>query len=142
MTSNGSRAYLRRMRTEAMDSQAVIRGASRGFGVLVIGGLVQPMVSMSFEPLGYVWLLVVAVTAFLTAAVAATPDATPTSRWRQGPVAAVASYAMVVPLVMVGAGELPWVQAVLTTLTAVIVGAAVALARTHYAADRAQPLGT
>ncbi|CAN5662420.1 hypothetical protein BH11ACT8_BH11ACT8_35380 [soil metagenome] len=124
------------MRTQAEGCAAVWRGVSRGFGVLLLGGLIQPLVAMGWEPLAYVWLLLVAIGAFLVAAVAATPTDTPVDSWRQGPFAAVGAYAMTVPLVIIGAGELPVLQAVLTTASAVVVGSVVALARTHYDASR------
>jgi hypothetical protein len=115
---------------------AVMRGASRGFGVLLIGGLLQPMAAM-VPFLAYLWLVGVAVVAFVVAAVTATPLGTPLDAWRQGPIAAVGGYALIVPLVIYGAGELPVLQAVLTTATAVVIGATVALARTRFDASRA-----
>ena len=42
----------------------VVAGASRGFTVLLIGGVVQPWVGMLLPPLGYVWLALVAIAAF------------------------------------------------------------------------------
>ncbi|KRB76088.1 hypothetical protein ASE01_13740 [Nocardioides sp. Root190] len=125
------------MSTRALGYAAVIRGAFRGFGVLLVGGLVHPAVMQLAEPLGYVWLLLVALVAFGAAAVAATPPGTPVSAWRQAPAAAVGSYFLIVPLVRAGAGELPLVQLLLTTVTAVLVGVAVGLARTSFEASRA-----
>lgn len=126
------------MSTHVLGYPAVVRGAFRGFGVLFVGGLVHPVVARLVEPLGYVWLLLVALVAFGVAAVAATPHGTPVPAWRQAPVAAVGSYLLIVPLVQVGAGELPLVQVVLTTLTALLVGVAVGLARTGFDASRAE----
>jgi len=115
---------------------AVVRGASRGFGVLLIGGLLQPLAGqVAF--LAYLWLVAVAIAGFVVAAVTATPAGTPPDAWRQAPVAAVAGYALIVPLVVLGAGELPVLQALLTTSTAVVVGAVVGLARTRFEASRA-----
>lgn len=65
------------MSNRALGYAAVIRGAFRGFGVLLVGGLLHPAVAQTVEPLGYAWLLVVAVVAFAVAAVAATPAGTP-----------------------------------------------------------------
>ncbi|TWH00864.1 hypothetical protein L615_000200000740 [Nocardioides sp. J9] len=125
------------MSTRALGYAAVIRGAFRGFGVLLVGGLVHPAVAQVVEPLGYAWLPLVAVLAFGVAAVAATPAGTPVSAWRQAPVAAVGSYVLILPLVRAGSGELPVMQLLLTTLTAVLVGVAVGLARTSFEAFRA-----
>lgn len=125
------------MSNRALGYAAVIRGAFRGFGVLLVGGLVHPAVAQLLEPLGYAWLLLVALLAFGVAAVAATPRGTPVTAWRQAPVAAVGSYFLILPLVRAGAGELPLVQLGLTTVTAVLVGVAVGLARVSFEASRA-----
>lgn len=118
----------------------VIHGMFRGFGVLLIGGLVHPLVAHVADPLGYIWLLLVAVTAFVAAAVKATPPDTPPGAWRQAPMAAVGGYLLILPLVRVSAGELPPLQLLLTTVTAVLVGVGVGVARTSfYAARTAQP---
>lgn len=112
-----------------------MRGASRGFGVLLIGGLLQPLAAQ-VALLAYLWLVAVAIAAFVVAAVTATPAGTPPDAWRQAPVAAVGGYGLIVPLVVLGAGELPVLQVFLTTVTAVIVGAVVGLARTRFEASR------
>ncbi len=114
---------------------AVVRGASRGFGVLLVGGLLQPLAGQ-VAALAYVWLVAVAIAAFVVAGVAAPPAGTPLDGWRQAPVAAVGGYLLIVPLVVLGAGEIPVLQAVLTTATAVVVGAVVGLARTRFEASR------
>lgn len=126
------------MRTDnPLGYTAVVRGASRGFGVLLIGGLLQPVATM-VPFLGYAWLVVVAVAAFVVAGVTATPAGTSLDGWRQAPVAAVGGYGLIVPLVVLGAGQLPIAQALLTTTTAVTVGAAVGLVRTRFDASRAE----
>lgn len=51
--------------------------------------------------------------------------------------AAVGSYFLILPLVRLGSGELPLVQLLLTTITAVLVGVAIGLARTSFHAARA-----
>lgn len=122
------------------DPASVVKGASRGFGVLLIGGLLQPLTAMLWAPLAYVWLLAVAIAAFLTASVVATPPHTPPSGWRQGPYAALGSYALIIPLVVVGSGELPVLQLVLTTSTAIVLGAITAVTRTRFYAQR--PVGS
>lgn len=130
------------MSTRALGYAAVIRGASRGFGVLLVGGLVQPVVAQLSAPLAYLWLLLVAVVAFVVAATAATPRGTPTTAWRQGPTAAVGGYLLILPLVVMGQGGLPPVQLLLTTATAVLVGAATGWARTAFEASRPARAGT
>lgn len=105
----------------------VVAGASRGFTVLLLGGVVQPWVGAIYAPLGYVWLVLVALAAFAFAARPRTVgDAEPSphrsERAFTGAAAALGSYVLVLPLVLYGAGELPVVQALGTSLTAVIVG--------------------
>jgi hypothetical protein len=124
------------MSTRALGYADVIRGAFRGFGVLFVGGMVHPLVAQLLEPLGYVWLLLVALVAFGVAAVTATPRGTPVAAWRQAPSAAVGSYFMILPLVLAGSGELPLMQLLLTTIVAVLTGVAVGLARTGFDASR------
>lgn len=130
------------MRQETAGHATVIRGIFRGFGVLFVGGMVQPLVDRLSAVVAYAWLPSVAVVAFVVAAVVATPADTPRDAWRQGPVAAVGSYLLIVPLVRIGAGELPVVQLALTTATAVLTGAAVGLARTRFHASRAAEQAT
>lgn len=136
MTGGSQPAYRRQVSTDnPLGFAAVVRGASRGFGVLLVGGLLQP-IAAQVALLAYAWLAAVAVAAFAVAAVTATPVGTPVDAWRQAPIAAVGGYGMIVPLVVLGAGELPVLQAVLTTTTAVVVGAVVGLARTRFDAAR------
>lgn len=106
----------------------VVAGASRGFSILLIGGAVQPWVGVLLPPLGYVWLALVAVGAFAWAARprvvrAVAPSDVRADRMVVGIGAALGSYALVVPLVLMAAGVVPWVQLTLTTATAVVVGA-------------------
>lgn len=97
----------------------VVRGASRGFTVLLLGGAVQPWIGVLFAPLGYVWLVLVAVLAF---ALAARPQRDRSGTVRDCMTAAVASYLLVLPLVVAAAGTLPIEQAFFTALTAIVVG--------------------
>jgi hypothetical protein len=137
MTRQAPPTYIRQMSTDnPLGFAAVVRGASRGFGVLLVGGLLQPLAAQ-VTLLAYVWLVAVAVAAFVVAAVAATPTGTPLDAWRQAPAAAVGGYLMITPLVVLGAGEIPMLQAFLTTATAIAVGAVVGLARTRFEASRA-----
>lgn len=110
----------------------IVKGASRGFTVLLLGGVVQPWVGTLLPPLGFVWLALVAVAGFLVAA--RTPDLAPYparfDRAVVGAGAAFGSYALVLPLVTsASAGPLPWVQLVCTSLTAILVGSAGATLR-------------
>ena len=78
------------------------------------------------------WLVLVAILAFAVAAAIATPRGTPVKAWRQAPIAAVGSYALIVPLVRLGAGQLPLLQLALTTTTAIVIGALVGIGRTTW----------
>lgn len=117
----------------APGSAAVLRGAFRGFGVLLVGGLLEPVPARFLGVVAVGWLPLVAVVAFAVAGFAATPPGTPPGSWRQAPVAAVLSYALILPLVHIGAGRIPLVQLGLTTATAVLVGVLVGLVRTFRA---------
>lgn len=106
----------------------VVSGASRGFSVLLIGGVLQPWVGHLVPPLGYVWLLLVALGAFAWAArprtvSGASPSDLRAERALTGTAAALGSYVLVLPLVLAAAGAVPVAQVVLTALTALAVGA-------------------
>ncbi|HVK27743.1 MAG TPA: hypothetical protein VM575_05360 [Nocardioides sp.] len=108
----------------------VVGGASRGFTVLLLGGIVQPWVGQLLPVLGYVWLLLVAVAAFAWAAWPRTvsgkePPPLRLDRAVVGTSAALGSYALVLPLVLSVADTVPWTQLLLTSLTALAVGALV-----------------
>lgn len=108
----------------------VVSGASRGFTVLLLGGVVQPWVGVLVPALGYVWLALVAVAAFAFAARPRTirgvsPSDLRVDRVLVGVAAAIGSYALVLPLVLAAAGAVPWEQVVLTSGTALVVGALV-----------------
>lgn len=108
----------------------IVRGASRGFTVLLVGGIVQPWVGVLLPPLGYFWLALVAVLAFGWAAWPRSGggmDASPVRADRVvvGVASALFSYALVVPLVLSAAGRVPWDQVGFTTATACVVGAVV-----------------
>lgn len=107
--------------TDRVDWNHVPRGASTGFTVLVIGGLVQPLVSLALPPLGVVWLIVVAVAAF---AIAGRRIGDASSPPLHGAVAALASYFLVVPLVYLATRSVDLQQIVLTSAVALVVGAA------------------
>jgi hypothetical protein len=108
---------------------AVVRGAFRGFGVLLVGGLFEPVPDRLLGVAAVAWLPLVAVAAFAVAGLTAMPAGTPAAAWRNAPVAAVLSYGLILPLVQMGAGRIPVVQLVTTTVTALLVGAVVGLVR-------------
>lgn len=109
----------------------MVRGCSRGFGVLLIGGLVQPLVGLTWAPLAYVWLPLVAAAAFVVAGVTATPRGGEPEAWRQAPMAALWSYLLILPLVLVAAHGVPLLQVLLTVLTALAVGTLTGMVRTR-----------
>lgn len=104
----------------SVDPVVGVKAASRGFTVLALGAVVQPWVGHLLPPLGYVWLVVVAVASFVTAAWTAGSTLHPV---RQGVVGALGAYALMVPLVHLATGSLDPVQVAGTTVTAVVVGA-------------------
>lgn len=109
----------------------IVRGASRGFTVLLVGGVVQPWVGVLLPVLGYVWLALVAVIAFGWAAwprgggSGVEVSAQRADRVVVGVASALLSYALVVPLVLSAAGRVPGDQLLFTTATACLVGALV-----------------
>lgn len=110
--------------TAGLDMVVVVRGASRGFTVLLLGGVVQPWVGILVPPLGAVWLTLVALIAFTWAA---WPRGAGWLRPRLhrgllGGAAALGSYLLVMPLVIWAAGYVPWIQVVFTAGTAVVSG--------------------
>jgi hypothetical protein len=105
-----------------LDWVEVARGASAGLSVFVVGGLVQPIVGVLAPPLGAVWLIVVAVAAFV---VAGRRIGTASAPLRQGALCAVLAYLFVLPLVVYANQGLDLAQACGTTATAAVVGALV-----------------
>lgn len=102
-----------------LDIPALARAVSTGFTILVVGGLAQPLVGALVPLVGSVWLAVVAVVAFGVAG------------WRigdapappfQGAMAAVISYLLVLPLVLIGTGGLDPVRVTLTLAVALGAG--------------------
>lgn len=124
----------RRTPPTTVDTVAAVKGASRGFTVLLVGGVVQPWVGHLLPPLGYVWLAMVAVAAFV---VAAHPWRGPSSTPATAVVAALGSYLLVLPLVLSGAGGVPAEQLAGTAGTAVVVALATWAATRRRGADGA-----
>ncbi|MEN8674044.1 hypothetical protein [Nocardioides sp.] len=119
----------------------MLRGGSRGFTVLLLGGVVQPLVGVLSAPLGYVWLLLVALAAFVVAARTALPAGSAQEAWPNGPGAASISYALVLPLVLSVSETFPLLQIVLTSTTALVVGTAVGLLRVRRSPTLLAPTG-
>ena len=108
----------------------VVAGASRGFTVLLLGGVVQPWVGALAPPVGYVWLALVAVAAFAWAAAPRTvrgvaPSDLRLDRVLGGIAAALGSYALILPLVLTATAEVLWTQLFFTSGAAVLTGALV-----------------
>ena len=108
------------VRPGLVDVPNAVRGASTGFSVLLIGGLLAPMVTLASTVLATVWLTGVAVVAFAVAARRSRLSGAPAAH---GAVAAVFSYVLVLPLLLPFEQSRDPLQILLTTLTAVVVGA-------------------
>jgi hypothetical protein len=108
------------VRPGLVDVPNAVRGASTGFSVLLIGGLVAPMVTLASTVLATVWLTGVAVVAFAIAARRSRLAGAPAAH---GAVAAVFSYVLVLPLLLPFEQSRDPLQILLTTATAVVVGA-------------------
>lgn len=106
-----------------LDGAALVRAGSRGFTVLLLGGVVQPWVLKVAPLLGYWWLMMVAVVAFCIAATSAVRRAS-VARLHpaQGALAALGSYLLIVPVVLHVAGFVPWGQIASTCAVALTVG--------------------
>lgn len=117
-----------RGRTQSpVEAGRIVRAASRGFSILLVGGVAQPLVAHWVQPLGVVWLVVVALIAFAVAGYRA--PSVKRRAWVSGIAAALGSYCLVIPLVISAAGGLPVEQVLITAATAVAVGAASASLR-------------
>lgn len=106
-------------RLEWIDVPLTARGASRGFTILLLGGLSVPLVAAFVPALGSVWLTVSAVLAFTAAAWNARSAARPAP---QGAVNAIGSYLLVLPLVLMSSADPPAVQIAATAVVGVVVG--------------------
>lgn len=105
--------------SDRVDWISLVRGASLAFSVLVIGGLAAPLGSQ-IPVVGPAWLILTAVVAFVLAGYRIGDALDPRVH---GAGAAVAGYALVLPLVVLGTGTLDPLQLVLTAATAVVMGA-------------------
>lgn len=106
-----------------LDGSSLVRAASRGFTILLLGGVVQPWVIRAVPLLGYWWLVIVAVVAFSAAATRAVRGSSVAPLHpAQGALAALGSYLLIVPVVLHVSGLVPWGQIASTAAMALIVG--------------------
>ena len=103
---------------DRIDWVALVRGASTGFSVLVVGGLAAPIMS-NLPLVGAPWLIITAVVAFVVAGSRIGHAVTPAV---QGASTAVAAYLLCLPLVVLATRSLDLSQLGLTMLTAVLMG--------------------
>lgn len=121
--------------TGLVDAPALVRGASTGFTVLVIGGLTAPLGARLMPVTGAVWLPLVAVVAF---AVAGAKIGTAPRPPLHGAIAALAAYLLVLPLVFLGGGAYGS-QLAVTAAAALLIGAIAGAIRARMAARTPSP---
>ncbi len=114
MTSSPGNGWL-----DGVDMAAVVRGSSRGFTVLVLGGLAAPAAATVSGALGALILTGSAAAAFV---VAALRQGTTTSGGLHGALAAVGAYLLVLPLVLLAQAGRDPAQISMTLAAAVVVG--------------------
>lgn len=108
-------------RTSAVDVPNLVRGASTGFSILVIGGLMSPLTTLISDMVATVWVTGVAVLAFAVAARRSRLAAVPAAH---GAAAAVFAYVLVLPLLLPFEQARNPEQIGMTFLAAVVVGSA------------------
>lgn len=108
------------VRPGLVDMPNAVRGASTGFSILLIGGLLAPMVGIASAVLATVWLTGIAVVAFAVAARRSRLAGAPAAH---GAAAALFSYVLVLPLLLPFEQSRDPIQILLTAVTAVVVGA-------------------
>lgn len=108
-----------RSMAEGIDPSLAAKGASRGFTILVLGGLSVPLAAAASPALGSVWLTASSLVAFVVAAWNADGCPAPV---RQGALNATCGYLLVLPLVLMASYEPSVVQIAATALAAVAVG--------------------
>lgn len=102
-----------------VDVPNAVRGASTGFSILVIGGLLAPMMTLVSGLFATTWLTGVAVVAFVVAARKSRAAGRPAAH---GAAAAVLAYVLVLPLLLPFEAGRSWGQIGLTVVAAVVVG--------------------
>lgn len=111
------------------DGVAAVRGASAGFTVLLLGGVLDPLAAMVVPPFAFLWLPLVAVAGFVTAGARRGVSSSP---WLQGATAAVGSYLLILPLVLIAPSGRNPLQITMTLAAAILLGgAACQLRRRH-----------
>ena len=103
-----------------IDVPNAIRGASTGFTILIIGGLLAPMWTLVSTVVAGIWLAAVAIGAFAVAARLSQAAGNPPVH---GVVAAVTSYVLVLPLLLPFEEGRNVPQIIATFATAIVVGA-------------------
>jgi hypothetical protein len=124
---------------DRVDWVIAVRGASLGFTILVISGLLQPIVARYSEVIGLVWLVL----GTLVASAAAS--------WRVGPAdspvltgvfASLFGYTLSVPLIYVSERRIVWPDVAMFAALAVAFGAIVGyLVGKRYVLDNKPPHG-
>lgn len=125
-TKPGGRTFGVKPRIDAVDVSVAIRGASAGFSVLLVGGLVQPLVEGRIPGVGQAWLPLVALFAFVIAARHVGEARIPSAH---GAMAAVNAYLLMLPLVLLNPAGTNVAQISLTIGAAMLTGGAVGFVR-------------
>ncbi|SNR84277.1 hypothetical protein SAMN06265360_12254 [Haloechinothrix alba] len=120
----------------SIDTPNAVRGASTGFTVLLLGGLLMPLVATVAPPLGGVWLTATAILAFGIAGARIGNSALPA---RHGAVAAVGSYLLIVPLLMMHSASRDPLQMAMTLVAAIAVGALTGWLKARIGSDQREP---
>jgi hypothetical protein len=121
---------------DSIDPVAAVRGISTGFSVLLIASLMAPILANRVPVVGGLALVLAAVVGF---AAAASRQGNSPAPALQGDTAAVGSYLLVLPLVVMVSRRWDVEQIGVTLLTAVVVGGLVgplAAGRAHAAGRR------
>lgn len=113
-------ADAKRGRASDAEGAALVRGASIGFSILLIGGFAAPLAAR-FPLIGPYWLTITAVIAFLAAGLRTR------GRLSHGVLAAVGAYLLILPLVWMTTRGWDIRQIVETAATAVVAGGGASL---------------
>jgi hypothetical protein len=104
-------------RSSDAEAANLVRGASIGFSILLIGGLAAPLAShLPVALIAHYWFTTTAVIAFLAAGLRAG------GRGSRGIMAALGAYLLILPLVMTAQGWGDYQQMLETAATAVVIG--------------------
>lgn len=102
-----------------VDWMHLVKGASTGFTVLVVGGLSAPIMSR-VPVIGVAWLIITAGVAFVVAGSRIGDALSPAVH---GAATAMAAYLLALPLVVLASGTIDLQQVLLTSITSIVVGA-------------------